>query len=59
MTKRDPISRLEFLQESHRQLDKAIEKGYTNYIDDADLKKMKQQKLLLKEEIERLKEEQS
>lgn len=47
-------NRLEALLIKHKKLDKEIQRGYSNYIDDAALKKMKQEKLTVKQEIERL-----
>ena len=41
----------------HRELDEKIKEGYTDYLDDASLHKMKQEKLHLKDQIERLKTE--
>ena len=41
----------------HRELDRKITEGYTDYLDDASLHKMKQEKLYIKDEIERLKTE--
>ena len=41
----------------HRELDEKIKEGYTDYLDDASLHKMKQEKLHLKDQIERLKME--
>lgn len=38
----------------HDEIDKKIEQGYTNYIADNDLKKMKQEKLYIKDQIENL-----
>ena len=43
------------LEALHRQLDEKIARGYTNYLDDAGLGKMKQEKLILKREIENIK----
>ena len=42
---------LKELQEHHRKLDEDINKGYTNYIGDANLTKMKQEKLMIKRRI--------
>ena len=41
----------------HKELDLMIKEGYTNYLDDAHLKKLKQEKLMLKQQIERLQQE--
>lgn len=48
------LSHLEQLKLKHRDLDKKIKEGYTSYLSDDSLYKMKQQKLMLKDEIERL-----
>jgi len=49
------LSHLEQLETKHRELDRLIKEGYTNYLADEHLTKMKQQKLLLKRQIEELK----
>lgn len=51
------VTRLAFLKESHRKLDKDIQKGYNSFIDDIKLADMKVQKLRLKEQIEKLEQE--
>lgn len=51
------VTRLAFLKESHRKLDKDIQKGYNSFIDDIKLADMKMQKLRLKEQIEKLEQE--
>jgi hypothetical protein len=43
------------LEQIHRKLDENISRSYTNYLDDADLSKMKQEKLQIKREIEKIK----
>lgn len=43
------------LEQIHRKLDENIKRGYTNYMDDAGLGKMKQEKLQIKREIENIK----
>ena len=53
----DAVSRLEFLKETHRKLDEDIQKGYSCFLDDPKLKKMKIQKLRYKEQIEKLEQE--
>jgi hypothetical protein len=40
------------LEQVHRKLDENIERGYTNYMDDTSLGKMKQEKLIVKRSIE-------
>jgi hypothetical protein len=42
------------LEQIHRKLDENISRGYTNYLDDAGLGKMKQEKLIIKREIENI-----
>lgn len=42
---------LKELQEYHKKLDESIVRGYTNYIADDSLIKMKQEKLLIKRRI--------
>jgi hypothetical protein len=49
-------SHLEALLKKHRELDEQIKEGYTAYLDDVHLVKMKQEKLLIKDQIERLKQ---
>lgn len=39
------------LQERHKTLDENIKNGYTNYISDSSLNKMKQEKLMIKRQI--------
>ena len=50
------LSHLEELELRHRELDKKIKEGYTDYLDDASLHKMKQEKLHIKDRIEKLKQ---
>jgi hypothetical protein len=50
----DIQSRIQVLEEKHRQLEYDIAWGYTNYLDDANMKKMKHEKLMIKDEIEAL-----
>ena len=40
------------LEQHHQRLDENIKRGYTNYLDDAHLGKMKQEKLQIKRSIE-------
>ena len=42
------------LEQHHSRLDGQIRQGYTNYLDDASLGKMKQEKLQIKREIENI-----
>ena len=50
------LSYLEELELRHRELDKKIKESYTDYLDDASLHKMKQEKLHIKDQIEKLKQ---
>ena len=45
---------LEELHRRHKELDKLIKEGYTNYMSDESLVKMKQAKLQIKRQIEKL-----
>jgi hypothetical protein len=45
------------LEQHHRKLDESIRKGYTNYLDDASLGKMKQEKLSIKRSIESIRKQ--
>lgn len=49
------LSHLEQLILKHKELDKKIKEGYTNYVADENLTKMKQEKLQLKRQIEEVK----
>ena len=42
---------LQELKKYHKNLDESISRGYTNYLDDQHLGKMKQEKLMLKRRI--------
>ena len=46
--------RAELLKVKHRNLDNDIKKGHSRYINDNDLKKMKVEKLKIKEQIQQL-----
>jgi hypothetical protein len=45
------------LEQHHRKLDERIERGYTSYMDDASLGKMKQEKLIIKRSIETIRKQ--
>lgn len=45
------------LEQHHRRLDESIKRGYTNYLDDASLGKMKQEKLSIKRSIESIRKQ--
>ena len=49
------LSHLEQLELRHKELDKKIQESYTDYLDDASLHKMKQEKLHIKDTIEKFK----
>lgn len=49
------LSHLEELELRHRELDKQIKEGYTNYLDDSSLNKMKMEKAHIKRVIEDIK----
>ena len=49
------LTYIEELELRHRELDKKIKEGYTDYLDDASLHKMKQEKLHIKDTIEKFK----
>lgn len=45
------------LEQHHQKLDEQISRGYTNYLDDASLGKMKQEKLTIKRSIETIRKQ--
>jgi hypothetical protein len=45
------------LEQIHQRLDENIKRGYTNYMDDASLGKMKQEKLVIKRSIENIRKQ--
>lgn len=45
------------LEQIHRKLDENIKQGYTNYLDDAGLGKMKQEKLTIKRSIDHIRKQ--
>lgn len=45
------------LEQHHQRLDESIKRGYTNYLDDASLGKMKQEKLSIKRSIEAIRKQ--
>ena len=52
----DIQTRIERLEERHKQLEYDIAWGYSNYLDDPHMKKLKQEKLLIKDELEALRQ---
>jgi hypothetical protein len=49
------LDHLAALEIRHKELDKQCKEGYTNFLADADLKKMKMQKAMVKGQIEEIK----
>jgi len=49
-------SHIGYLTEQHKLLKEDVKRGYSYFIDDVELGKMKQQKLVIKREIEMYKE---
>ena len=54
MSDRDHLAALEI---RHKELDKQCKAGFTNFLADADLKKMKMQKAMVKGQIEEIKKQ--
>jgi len=48
------VDKLDKLKHYHQQLDTQINIGYTNYLDDQQLTKMKHEKLLVKRSIDNI-----
>lgn len=48
---------IKHLEERHRELEYNIAWGYSSYLNDTDMSKMKKEKLLLKDRIAKLKNE--
>jgi hypothetical protein len=46
---------IKHLEERHKELEYNIAWGYSNYLHDADMGKMKKEKLMIKDQIENLK----
>lgn len=53
------VERIEILEKQHRELDKKIQIGYKNYMQDHLLKELKRRKFQLKTEITRLQDAQN
>jgi hypothetical protein len=51
MNKKKLKHHLKYLQERHAELEKKINNGYTHYLDDVHLSKIKHEKLGVKREI--------
>ena len=45
---------LDALKRRHQSIDAQIEEGYSNYVADQELTKMKQEKLIIKQQIEQI-----
>jgi len=48
---------IKHLEERHKELEYSIAWGYSNYLHDADMGKMKKEKLMIKDRIEQLRNE--
>ena len=46
---------IKHLEQRHQELEYNIAWGYSNYLNDVDMGKMKKEKLMLKDQIEKLK----
>jgi len=46
---------IKHLEERHREIEYNIAWGYSNYLNDTDMNKMKKEKLMIKDRIEKLK----
>ena len=55
MNKDKQLSHLGCLEQRHAELDTKIKQGYSHYLDDEHLGKMKHEKLTIKRQIENLK----
>lgn len=53
------LSHLESLQLKHKELHKQCEEGYSNYLNDVDLNKLKMEKAHIKAEIQQIEERQN
>jgi hypothetical protein len=50
-------TRIQQLEERHKELEYEIAWGHSNYLNDADMAKMKKEKLLIKDELESLRKQ--
>lgn len=48
---------IKHLEDRHREIEYSIAWGYSSYLNDTDMSKMKKEKLMLKDRIEKLKKE--
>mgnify|MGYP000580127619 CR=1 FL=1 len=51
------LTHLQALKEKHRDLDKQCSLGYSNYLNDSDLNKMKMEKAHVKAQIQQIEQE--
>ena len=51
------LDHLEALKIKHRELDKKCQQGFSNYLDDASLNKMKTQKARVKAQIQAIEQQ--
>ena len=51
------LNHLQALKEKHQDLDKQCSLGYSNYLNDSDLNKMKMEKARTKAEIQQIEQE--
>jgi len=51
------IDHLQALKDKHRDMDKQCSLGYSNYLNDTDLNKMKMEKARVKAQIQKLEQE--
>jgi hypothetical protein len=52
----DIQTRIQNLETRHKELEYNIAWGYSNYINDADMSKMKKEKLMIKDQLDALKQ---
>ncbi len=52
----DIKTRIQRLEEKHKELEYNIAWGYSNYLNDSDMSKMKKEKLMIKDELDALKQ---
>lgn len=51
------LDHLQALKDKHRDMDKQCSLGYSNYLNDTDLNKMKMEKARVKAQIQKLEQE--
>lgn len=52
----DIQTRIRKLEEKHKELEYDIAWGYSKYLNDADMSKMKKEKLMIRDQIEELRQ---